>query len=164
MKRKIIATILIVAMLATIGAVLTGCNMFKTIKIDEVKSTLENAGYQVNVMTGTEYCEGENPYLLNDITLQKYLKGTKGEDIIEIFFFDSIDSASREADFINTDLYTGQSKEVFYIATKQARKDAGLGWYMLKTIKTIKVEVQKASIFIFAVKIDNREVGWMVIS
>jgi hypothetical protein len=73
------------------------------------------------------YCEGENPYWLNSATLQQYLKGTKGNDIIEIFFFDSTDSASRASDFISTDKYTGQSNEVFYIATKQARKDAGIG-------------------------------------
>ncbi len=127
MKRKVFAIALVAVLLVAIVASCVACNMFKKIKLDEVKPKLESAGYTVTVLSGEVYCEGENPYWLNSATLQQYLKGTKGNDIIEIFFFDSTDSASRASEFIHTSEYTGQSNEVFYIATKQARNDAGLG-------------------------------------
>ena len=127
MKKKVLALVLVLVLLVGVIASLSACNMFKKIKLDEVKQNLENAGYEVTVLSGEAYCEGENPYWLNSATLNQYLKGTKGEDIIEIFFFDSTDTASHVSDTISTDKYTGQSSEVFYIATKQARKDAGLG-------------------------------------
>ena len=127
MKKKVLALVLVLVLLVAVVTSCVACNMFKKIKLDEVKQNLENAGYEVTVLSGEVYCEGDNPYWLNSATLQQYLKGTKGEDIIEVFFFDSTDSASRAADFINADGYTGQSNEVYYIATKQARKDAGIG-------------------------------------
>ena len=126
--KKSIAIVLIVAVLAAIAVSAVGCNLFKDISIDEVKSNLEAADYQVEVLTGAQYIEQSgNPYLLNDFDLDAYLCGVKGEEKIELFVFSSTDTASNNYDFMHSDLpASGQSNKVVYFATKQAQKDAQL--------------------------------------
>lgn len=126
--KKIPVAIVLVALIVVIASSFVACNLFKEIKLDEVKTNLKNAHYNVTVQTGAEYCEGENPYNLTASTLKTYLYASKGDDVIYVFFFTSIDAASFEKDFIMINgMYDGQSNEVVYYATKQARKDAGIG-------------------------------------
>lgn len=122
--------ILIVALLLVFSAVsLMGCGLFKEIKFDEVKANLENAGYQVTVLTGEEYVQREDAYpSIFASELEQYINAVKGEDHIEIFFFTTVDIASSNANFITgPGLYEGQSNKVVYIGTKQARSDAKIG-------------------------------------
>ena len=126
--KKTIATVALVVLVVVIASSFAACNMFKEIKLDEVKTNLENANYSVTVQTGAEYCAGENPYNLSANRLNTYLYAEKGNDVIYVFFFTSTDAASFEKDFIMLNgMYDGQSNAVLYYATKQARKDAGIG-------------------------------------
>ncbi|MBR4800746.1 MAG: hypothetical protein IK048_03675 [Clostridia bacterium] len=132
MKKRIVVFVLVVALIAVVASCLVACNMFKEIKLDEVKANLENAGYEVIVMSGSEYCNSDkNEHNLYETDLNTYLEAHKGGDKIFIFFFTDTSTASRQKEFMfNFDAdatYDGQSNEVVYYATKQARKDAGLG-------------------------------------
>ncbi len=124
-KTKIL--ILLVAVLMAISVVsLMGCGLFKEIKLSEVQANLKNAGYEVNVMTGEEYVQTEDadPFV-SAAELETYLYAVKGNELIHVFFFYTIDQASWANDaMIYPTLYSGQSNKVVYFATKQARKDA----------------------------------------
>ena len=122
--------VIIVALLLAFAAVsLMGCGLFKEIKFEEVKANLENAGYTVTVLTGEEYVQREDAYpSIMASELEQYLYAVKGDEVLHLFVFVSVDVASRNADFINDPvLYEGQSNEVVYLATKQARSDAKIG-------------------------------------
>ena len=119
---------LVVAVLsAVVVASFAGCDLFKSISLDEVKSNLEEAGYEVTVLTSKEFVEQkeeEYPFVLES-ELSKYLCAVKGEDKIELFFFTSVDNASDNYNFMHSDLpKSGQNNEVVYFATKQAKADA----------------------------------------
>ena len=119
---------LVVAVLsAVVVASFAGCDLFKSISLDEVKSNLEEAGYEVTVLTSKEFVEQkeeEYPFVLES-ELSKYLCAVKGEDKIELFFFKSVDNASDNYNFMHSDLpKSGQNNEVVYFATKQAKADA----------------------------------------
>ena len=121
---------LIVAVLLTASVVaLMGCSLFKDITVDEAKSNLESAGYEVTVMTGAEYDQLEEPPYpsIQNTLLVTYLTAKKGNDVIHMFFYDTINQAeSAEAFLSDPDLLSGQSNKVIYLATRQARKDAKL--------------------------------------
>ena len=127
MKKITIA--LLIAILSAFSAFsFVGCGLFKSIKLDEAKANLENAGYAVTVMTGEEYVETEDAVsAITSSELAEYLYAVKGGDEIRLFFFYTIDDASFNSDFIvfNGQL-GGQSNEVLYRGTRQAIKDAGL--------------------------------------
>ncbi|MBO4353860.1 MAG: hypothetical protein J5860_02845 [Clostridia bacterium] len=126
--KKALSLLLAVSFLALMIVSVTGCNLFKPIDIDEVKTTLKNAGYTVTVMTGDEYVETDGAVAaIGAYELEKYLYAVKGEDVIHIFFFVDISTASFNSDFINFDnMLGGQNNEVIYRGTRQAIKDAGL--------------------------------------
>ena len=126
--KKALSLLLAVSFLALMIVSVTGCNLFKPIDIDEVKTTLKNAGYTVTVMTGDEYVETDGAVAaIGAYELEKYLYAVKGEDVIHIFFFVDINTASFNSDFINFDnMLGGQNNEVIYRGTRQAIKDAGL--------------------------------------
>lgn len=116
-------------MLLSLFAVsLSGCGLFNSVTPDEAKANLEAAGYTVTVLSGEEYTELDNPYFLTAAELETYLYAVKGSDEIHMFFFSSIDLASRNYDFMTAPgkLLGGQVNELVYFATKQARKDAKL--------------------------------------
>ncbi|MBQ9369716.1 MAG: hypothetical protein IJU10_01425 [Clostridia bacterium] len=126
--RKAISFLLILVFLLSVMAIgLTGCGLFKSVTLDEAKTNLTNAGYEVTVMSGDRYVEKEDA--ISSIMaheLDNYLYAVKGEEEIHIFFFASVDYASDNIDFMRIgDLYSGQNNEVVYLATKQARTDAG---------------------------------------
>ena len=94
---------------------------------DEAKETLEGAGYTVTVMSGSEFADSDqNTFAIFASDLDSYLYAVKGNDVIYMYFFTDTDTASRNYDFMTApgDLYGGQSNNVVYFATKQARKDA----------------------------------------
>ena len=126
--KKALSLLLAVSFLALMIVSVTGCNLFKPIDIDEVKTTLKNAGYTVTVMTGDEYVETDGAVAaIGAYELEKYLYAVKGEDVIHIFFFVDISTASFNSDFINFDnMLGGHNNEVIYRGTRQAIKDAGL--------------------------------------
>ena len=128
--KKILAFALVACIVLTLSLVcLSGCFLFKSISIDEVKTNLENAGYEVTVMSGDDYVESEeNPYpFLISSELKQYLYATNGEDEIHLYFFYTTDDASDNYDFMNNSkLTSGQINDVIYFATKQAKKDAGI--------------------------------------
>ncbi len=125
MKKVISIALITVFILSLVAIGLTGCFLFKTISLDEAKTNLTNAGYEVTVMSGDRYLEKEDA--ISSIMaheLDNYLYAVKGEEEIHIFF--SVDYASDNIDFMRIgDLYSGQNNEVVYLATKQARTDAG---------------------------------------
>lgn len=126
--KKTCSVLLVVTILALSLFFVTGCSLFKGIKLDEVQTNLKNAGYTVTVMTGVEYVETEDAVpAIASYELEKYLYAVKGEDKIHIFFFDTIDTASFNSDFINfSGMLGGQHNEVIYCGTRQAIKDAGI--------------------------------------
>lgn len=109
-----------------VAAVLTGCGLFKGISLDEVKANLEAAGYEVTVMTASQYVEWEYAIpALTEFDLDKYLYAVKGEEVLHLFVFLSTDDASDNSGFINFNgLKQGQHNETIYAATKQAKADA----------------------------------------
>ena len=126
--KKVISIALITVFILSLAAIgLTGCFLFKTISLDEAKTNLTNAGYEVTVMSGDRYVEKEDAIsTIMAHELDNYLYAVKGEEEIHIFFFASVDYASDNIDFMRIgDLYSGQNNEVVYLATKQARTDAG---------------------------------------
>ena len=118
--------ILVAVMLVLFVVSLTGCGLFKSIDLNEVKENLENAGYTVTVMTGAEYEATDNAApAVSSVDLNTYLYAVKGTDEIHLFFFVSVDAASANADFIYINSATrGQNNDVVYFASKQAKKDA----------------------------------------
>ena len=128
--KKIIAFGVVLCFVLTLSLLcFSGCFLFKSISIDEVKANLENAGYEVTVMSGEDYIESEeNPYpTLISSELKEYLYAVKGEDEIHLYFFYTTDDASENYDFMNNSkLKSGQINDVVYFATKQAKKDAGI--------------------------------------
>lgn len=128
MKKTAILFLAVVLLLSISVVALFGCSLFKGIKLDEVKSNLKNAGYEITVMTGEEYekWEDADPFVTTG-ELETYLYAVKGSDYIHIFFFTNNDTASYNSDIlVYPELYSGQSNNVIYYATKQARKDAKL--------------------------------------
>ena len=127
--KKPSALLLIITILLMVSAVsFMGCGLFKEIKLSEVKTNLENANYTVTVMTGEQYVQTEDadPFV-SAAELETYLYAVKGNELIHVFFFYTIDQASWANDaMIYPTLYSGQSNKVVYFATKQARKDAKL--------------------------------------
>ena len=129
--KKILSLILVVCLVLVISvAVLTGCGLFKTVTVEEAKTNLENAGYEVTVISGERYVDSaENPYpFLLAHELNYYLYAVKGDEKIYLYFFSSIDYASDNYTFMNGEsgMTSGQSNELVYFATKQAKSDAGL--------------------------------------
>ena len=107
--------------------VLSLCGCKKPPSVEEARSRLEDAGYHVVVKNGAEYADSDdNPYV--GLTgLETYLEATKGDEKIQIFWFFSVDSASNNFDFMNSDLpKKGQNNHVVYLGTKQAVKDVKL--------------------------------------
>ena len=129
MKLKTTLILLIVAIL-TLTCVLTACNLFKSVSADDAKTNLDNAGYEVKVMTAEQYLasDGHDEFIFES-ELDKYIYAKKGDDEIYLFFFTSIKNASNNYDRMSSnfnDLKSGQSNELVYFGTKQAVKDAGL--------------------------------------
>jgi len=125
--KKTVSLLLVVAVLSTVVAMcFAGCNLFKSITLDEAKANLEGAGYEVTVMTGEEFVNSDNEtYTITAAELEHYLYAVKGDDVIRMYFFVSVDAASDNYDFMSdSKLLGGQSNSVVYFATKQARKDA----------------------------------------
>ena len=127
MKKTITISLAVIVLALSLLSV-TGCSLFKGINLDEVKTNLKNAGYTVTVMTGDEYVETDDAVpAIASYELEKYLYAVKGEDEIHVFFFDTIDTASFNSDFINFNgMLGGQHNEVIYRGTRQAIKDAGI--------------------------------------
>ena len=127
--KKTISLVLLVSLTLTAAVVaFAGCNLFKDIKVDEVKANLEKADYAVTVMTGEEYVQQEDadPFISSS-ELETYLHGVKGNEVMHLFVFKSVDTASRNSDSMTyAGLLSGQSNKVVYYATQQARSDAGL--------------------------------------
>ena len=128
--KKTISLLLIVALISVFAAFsFAGCGLFNTVTADEAVAKLTDAKYQVTVMTGAEYVES-NQYefeMISASDLQTYIYAVKGDDVIKMFFFDSLATADAMSNYINDDkLLSGQSNELIYLATKQARKDVGL--------------------------------------
>ena len=127
--KKTIALVLVVAVLMTVAAMgFAGCDLFKSISLDDAKTTLTNAGYEVLVLTPEEYVEQEDAFsFIFEHELDAYLYASKGDDQIHIFFFNTIEEASANYDMMfMDDLLSGQHNKVVYLGTKQAIKDAGL--------------------------------------
>ena len=126
MKKNIFRIMTFALLLVTLFT-LVSCS-FKTPTVDESKATLEAAGYTVEVKDGAAFCESEeNTFNLTSGELDKYLYAKKGDDEIHMFYFFTIDQAEFNSSFMNyPDLLSGQSNEMIYFATKQARKDANL--------------------------------------
>lgn len=125
--KKTTALLLVVAILAISVISFAGCDLFKSIELDETKANLEAAGYTVTVMSGDDYVQREDAVItIMSSELSQYLYAVKGDEKIEIFFFYSIEDASRNYDFINDNSMRskGQSNNVVYQATSQAAKDA----------------------------------------
>ena len=125
--KKVVSSIVLIAFLLTLTAALfTGCGLFKSISYDDVKLNLKEAGYEITEMTGKEYVASDdaNPFIM-EYELERYLYAVKGDDVLHLFIFTTIDNASRNMDTIGfSGLTQGQSNEVVYCATKQAASDA----------------------------------------
>ncbi len=126
--KKITSLLLVFSFLVLFIVSVTGCDLFKSIDLDEVKANLESAGYTVTVKTGAEYVMEDNDApTVTSSELDYYLYGVKDSDVIHLFFFVSVDAASDNADFIYINSQTsGQNNSVVYFATRQAKKDAGI--------------------------------------
>ena len=122
------AVVLLLAVALALSALsLGGCALFKDVDLNEVKTSLEEAGYKVTVMTGKEYIESDDDRYPNimEFELDNYLYAEKENEKIELFFFTSVDNASNNYDFMFSDLpKSGQYNNVLYFATAQAKKDA----------------------------------------
>ena len=129
MKKTISLLLIATLLLGITVACFSGCDLFHTLTIEEAEANLKEAGYTVTIKDGAEYAESdENTYYLNAAELDKYLYAEKGEDVIYMFFFNSIDLASHNYEFMiaPNKLLGGQSNNLVYFATRQARKDAKL--------------------------------------
>ncbi len=126
MKKNIIGVFTIVLLLVSLFT-LASCS-FNAPKVEDVKANLEALGYTVTVKTGSEYVNSdENEFNLTEAELDNYLYAKKGDDEIYMFYFSTIDLAEANKDFMNfPKLLSGQTNELIYFATRQARKDAKL--------------------------------------
>ena len=126
MKKNLLKAMTFVLLLASLF-VLASCS-FTTPTVEESKATLEAAGYTVTVRSGSEYTNSDDcEWPINDAELEYYLYAKKDSDEIYMFYFYTIDQAEFNKDFIHYNgLLSGQSNELIYFATKQARKDANL--------------------------------------
>ena len=126
--KRIVSIVLVTLFLFALSAFcFGGCGLFKSISLEEAKSNLESAGYEVTVMSGDDFVDlDDNGFpTITSSELKNYLYAVKGEDLIHIFFFYTTDDASDNADFIDAPkLLRGQTNEVVYLGTKQAQKDA----------------------------------------
>ena len=123
---KIIKSSLLVIVLSLI-IMLAGCRL-KSLPLNEAKSILEEKGYAVRVVEGSEFTESsENKFNLFASELENYLEARKDDDVIYMYFFYFIDNASSNYQFMSEpNLRAGQLNELVYFGTKQAIKDAGL--------------------------------------
>ncbi len=114
--------------LCMLPLVLTSCR-FVPPTVAEATSTLEEAGYTVDLSEGTgKYGDDSSHFLFTVSSVDEVLHGEKGEDEIYLIYFYSIDDASFEYDFIFTpNGYTkGSINNMVYVGTPQAVKDAKL--------------------------------------
>ena len=123
MKKTIIA-LLVVTVLTAVS--LAGCSLFNNTSFDDAKKNLDAAGYAITELTGEEYVNTPDAQpSVSSANLERYVHAVKGDDEIHIFLFTSINAASNEYTFMQTDgLLGGQVNQVVYYGTKQARKDA----------------------------------------
>ena len=108
--------------------VIFGCR-FAPLSLEEAKSNLENAGYEVRIVPGDEFVDSdENPFpVILASELENYIVAKKDEDIIHMYFFINTTKASDNYAFMQYNkLYGGQNNQLVYFGTKQANKDAGL--------------------------------------
>ena len=127
MKKALSLFLVALFLLSAVVFSFAGCGLLKSMTPDEAKETLEGAGYTVTVMSGSEFADSDqNTFAIFASDLDSYLYAVKGNDVIYMYFFTDTDTASRNYDFMIApgDLYGGQSNNVVYFATKQARKDA----------------------------------------
>jgi len=123
-KTSVILLAVIILTLSVLS--FAGCELLSFTSFDEAKANLESAGYTVTELTGEEYVELPDALpSVSSATLERYIYAVKGDDEIHIFLFPTIDIASNESTFmIMSGLFSGQSNEVVYFATRQARADA----------------------------------------
>ena len=124
MKQRKVSAIIISIILVVCAVSMMGCDFFKSVSADEAKANLQNAGYTIAIeMSGNEF--DRNKFNLTSGELEKYIYAYKGDDKIHIYVFRSIADAENNYSFmIESNLLGGQSNEIVYFATKQARKDA----------------------------------------
>ena len=127
--RTVLAILLVVVVLASIFA-LAGCNLFKSVTANQSEANLKNAGYDVTVMTGAQYVASDDadPFIFES-ELNNYIYAKKGDEVIYLFFFTTVNNASSNYDRMSIDynsLRSGQSNELVYFGTKQAIADCGL--------------------------------------
>ena len=125
---KLVFKLFIASLALCFVMVLSSCR-FSSLPIEEAKSNLENAGYEVRIVPGDEFVDSdENPFpVILASELENYLVAKKGEDIIHMYFFINTTKASDNYAFMQYNkLYGGQNNQLVYFGTKQANKDAGL--------------------------------------
>ena len=125
--RKLIKVSFVLCMALFVMSFL-GCR-FAPLSIEEAKSNLENAGYEVKIVDGSTFVDSkENPYpFIFASELEKYLVATKDSEEIHMYFFYNVDQASNNYSMMtNSKLSSGQNNQLVYFGTKQAIKDAGL--------------------------------------
>ena len=125
---KKIVKLFIILFIGLFAMVLVGCR-FAPLSIEEAKTNLENAGYEVTIIDGSTFVESEdNPYMfLISAELENYLVATKDQEEIHLYFFYTTNQASDNYSFMNDPkLSSGQNNQLVYFGTKQAIKDAGL--------------------------------------
>ena len=113
--------------LATISTLaLTACR-FNAPTIEEERTWLTEAGYQVTVTSGNDV-DTDNPDtpLFNMFLVSDCVYGSKDNDEIYLIYFNSINAASDAYTFMTTKLKSGQINELVYAGTSQAIKDAKL--------------------------------------
>lgn len=125
MKKTVSLLLLVAVLSAVVVTCFVGCNLFKEIKLDEAKATLENEGYTVTEVPVKEYVDSEaNEFNITEAELERYMYAVKGNDVVYLFQFVTIDTAEFNYGFMNKDgMLGGQSNNVVYLATKQGQKD-----------------------------------------
>ncbi|MBP5343048.1 hypothetical protein J6Y73_03910 [bacterium] len=124
--RKILSSILLLLVCGLSVLCLAGCNFFFGPTAEDIQKNLEDNGYTVTVLDGSDYI-GSEADTFAVTSLDTYIFGVKGEDRIYVFFFYSIDDAELNGSFINiSGLKQGQTNNIIYVGTKQAIKDAKL--------------------------------------
>ena len=129
MKKTISTLILLLFVVVIPLCSFTACDLFKSISFTETKANLQDAGYNVIEMTGEEFVESEYNKNNNifESELEHFIYATKGDDVIKLYFFKTINIASSNYESMHDDkLLAAQKNEVVYFATKQAKKDAGI--------------------------------------
>jgi hypothetical protein len=127
MKKSIALLIIVAVLSATVIVSLAGCKLFKGINVDDAKSNLEAAKYEITELSGKEFVQqkGEEYPFVIESELERYLCAVKGDEKIEIFVFTTTRVAERNYDSLHINASkSGQSNEVIYFATKQAYADA----------------------------------------